>query len=211
VFTHLHDHYDHDHIDGGETTSLNCGHQLAYCSSPGWYMDIEKYGGMMSTEENSRSVPQNSLAVLPAELSGSKQEERGREWWIWPCEVFLFILTSDFLHAVKSYDMEPTALLLLRRKVCCGFLSIALAGFEPANRWSDGKHGNHYTTEATFTQLKAHVGNRKKCFIDYFTRNFFPNRIPVCVSDRLWNTLYLLKMNGPTHSADNTHSHALGA
>jgi hypothetical protein len=27
--------------------------------------------------------------------------------------------------------------------------SIALAGFEPANFWSSGKHTNHYTTKAT--------------------------------------------------------------
>jgi hypothetical protein len=35
---------------------------------------------------------------------------------------FLFILASDILHAIKSYDMGPPALLPLRRKVCCGFL-----------------------------------------------------------------------------------------
>jgi hypothetical protein len=34
----------------------------------------------------------------------------------------LFILASDFLHAIKSYDMG-LALLPLQRKVCCGFLS----------------------------------------------------------------------------------------
>jgi hypothetical protein len=27
------------------------------------------------------------------------------ELLIWPCEVFLFILASDILHAVKCYDM----------------------------------------------------------------------------------------------------------
>jgi hypothetical protein len=44
------------------------------------------------------------------------------------------ILASDFLHVIKSYDMEPPALLPRRRKACCGFLSplksIALAGFD---------------------------------------------------------------------------------
>jgi hypothetical protein len=38
-------------------------------------------------------------------------------------EVPLFIRRNDILHAVKSYDMGPTALLPLRRKACCGFLS----------------------------------------------------------------------------------------
>jgi hypothetical protein len=35
----------------------------------------------------------------------------------------LFILAHDFLHAVKSYDMGPLALLHLWRKVCWRFLS----------------------------------------------------------------------------------------
>jgi hypothetical protein len=34
--------------------------------------------------------------------------------------------------------------------------SIALAGFEPANFWSSGKHTNHYTTKAT--QHTVHHG-----------------------------------------------------
>jgi len=77
----------------------------------------------MLTEKNSSLLHQSSLAILPAESSGSKQEEWVKGMRIWPCQVFLFILASYFLHAVKSYDMGPTALLPLRRKVCCGFLS----------------------------------------------------------------------------------------
>jgi hypothetical protein len=41
---------------------------------------------------------------------------------IWPWEVFLFILASNFVH-VKCYDSGPPASLPLRRKLCCGFLS----------------------------------------------------------------------------------------
>jgi hypothetical protein len=37
-------------------------------------------------------------------------------------KVSLFILESDILHVAKSYDMGLTALLPLRRKVCCGLL-----------------------------------------------------------------------------------------
>jgi hypothetical protein len=29
---------------GGETMSQNCGHQRAYCSSPGWYVNMESHG-----------------------------------------------------------------------------------------------------------------------------------------------------------------------
>jgi hypothetical protein len=49
--------------------------------------------------------------------------------------------------------MGPPALLFLRRKVCCGFLSplktIASAGCETANLGYSGKHTNHYNTEVT--------------------------------------------------------------
>jgi hypothetical protein len=52
--------------------------------------------------------------------------------------------SRDLLHAVKSYDMGPPALLPIRRKVYCWFLSplksIALAGLEPATFGSSGKH-----------------------------------------------------------------------
>jgi hypothetical protein len=47
--------------------------------------------------------------------------------------------------------MEPPALLPLRRKAYCRFLSPLkihrLAKFEYTNLESDGKHANHYTTE----------------------------------------------------------------
>jgi hypothetical protein len=35
---------------------------------------------------------------------------------------YFFMLASDFLHAIKSYDMGTPALLSLLRKACCGFL-----------------------------------------------------------------------------------------
>ena len=50
----------------------------------------------------------------------------------------------DLLHAVKIYDMGPTALLPLRRKACWGFFRpknpTAPAGFEPANLDTKGQH-----------------------------------------------------------------------
>jgi hypothetical protein len=64
-------------------------------------------------------------------------------------EVSLFMLRSDVLHAIKSYDMELTASLQLRRKKPCGFIlsnSIASARFEPTNLGSNGKYVNHYTS-----------------------------------------------------------------
>jgi hypothetical protein len=40
----------------GETISLNCGHQRAYCSSSRWYMSMESHDGMTLTGENRRSL-----------------------------------------------------------------------------------------------------------------------------------------------------------
>jgi hypothetical protein len=63
---------------------------------PRWYMSMESHGGMILTGENSWLVHQSSLAILPAESSSSKQEIWEKGMRIWPFEVFLFILASDF-------------------------------------------------------------------------------------------------------------------
>jgi hypothetical protein len=54
---------------GGETKSLNYGHQGVYFSLPRCYMSMEKHGGMISAWENSWFVYQSFLAILPAEQS----------------------------------------------------------------------------------------------------------------------------------------------
>jgi hypothetical protein len=83
---------------------------------------MENHGGMMSTEENSSFIHQSSLAVLPEKLSGSKQEERVKGNNEFGPSNILFTLASDLTHAVKFYDMGPTALLSPPKKTCCGFL-----------------------------------------------------------------------------------------
>jgi hypothetical protein len=81
------------------------------------------HGRMISAGKNWRTSD-ISLTILPAESSSGKSGGTGgRKWWIWPYRVSLFILRSDVLHAEKSYDMGPTALLPLWRKACCGFSS----------------------------------------------------------------------------------------
>jgi hypothetical protein len=84
----------------------------------------------------------------------ANQKELGEEMTNLAFEISLFILRSDVLHAVKSYDMGPTALLLFRRKAGCGFLSplksIAPVGFEPTNLGYNDKHANYYTTKVTY-------------------------------------------------------------
>jgi hypothetical protein len=73
-----------------------------------------------------------------------------RKWRILALQSFLLILASDFWNAVKSYDMGPTALLPIRRKACCGFLSPRpYLNPRTLNLGSNGKHANRYTTEAT--------------------------------------------------------------
>jgi hypothetical protein len=79
----------------------------------------------------------------------ASRRNRQREWWIWPCKVFLLILASDLLTCRKILWHEAS-LLPLQRKACCRFLFPLkihpLAGIEPVNLWSNGKHANYYTT-----------------------------------------------------------------
>jgi hypothetical protein len=92
------------------------------------------HGEIMSTEENFWFVHQSSLANLSA--SGSHLVAKGgtwqRKWWICPCERVSFIIASYFLRAVK---------ILWHWADCFTFLQ--------RNLEFDGKHANHYTTEAT--------------------------------------------------------------
>jgi hypothetical protein len=85
-----------------ETMSLNRGHQRAYCSSPRWYMSIEKHGEMMMPAgNNSCFVHQSPLAILSAESSGSKYEKWTEEVRVLPCKHFVHTC-KWFLPAVKS-------------------------------------------------------------------------------------------------------------
>jgi hypothetical protein len=65
---------------------------------------------------------------------------------------YLYHTLRDLLHAVKCYDMGPTALLPLPKEVVLRIFialknSSLLAEFKPANLESDGKHDNHYITD----------------------------------------------------------------
>jgi hypothetical protein len=79
----------------GETTSLNYGHQQAYCSSPSWYMNMENRGGMtsrknlyLSTRALWQSYQQRHLVA--------KQEQLGEGNYDWPYKISLFILEGIF-------------------------------------------------------------------------------------------------------------------
>jgi hypothetical protein len=77
---------------------------------------------MMSAGENFWLVHQSSLSVLLAESYGGKWSNWRKKWELYLASIS-FTLASGFLHAVKSYDMGPPALLPTLRKVCCGLLS----------------------------------------------------------------------------------------
>jgi hypothetical protein len=127
---------------------------------------------MVLTEANSQLVYQSALAA-PSTVRRSCQQRHlcyspqyclvschPRHLWtewakgndnlvypsLWEFKIF-------FLHAVKSYDMGPPALLPTRRKVRCGCLlplRIHHVGRARTRKlWVSGTHTNHYTTEAT--------------------------------------------------------------
>jgi hypothetical protein len=57
---------------------------------------------------STRKTPDLSTRTLgspSSTSSGSKQKEWAKEIGIYPFKVFLFILASNFFHAVKSYDI----------------------------------------------------------------------------------------------------------
>jgi hypothetical protein len=56
------------------------------------------------------------------------------------------------LHAVKSYDMEPSRFAPHPRGRCAADF-YRLGRFEPATFGPSGKHTNHYTTKATSSDV----------------------------------------------------------
>jgi hypothetical protein len=67
----------------GENTSLNCGHQQAYCSSRRRYMSIENHGKMMSTDKATDLSTRATWQFYSSHLAASRRNGRW-EWWIWP-------------------------------------------------------------------------------------------------------------------------------
>jgi hypothetical protein len=61
-------------------TCLNQGHQRAYCSFPGDMWSWRSMVMIMPAKKKNWLIHQSSLAILPAESSGSKKEEWMKEW-----------------------------------------------------------------------------------------------------------------------------------
>jgi hypothetical protein len=89
--------------------------QVIYACGEPWWNNVNRRKLLIRLQELSGNFTSSHLVA-------SMRNGR-RKLWIQPREVFLFILASDFLHATKSYDAGLPALLPLRRKACCGFLS----------------------------------------------------------------------------------------
>jgi hypothetical protein len=66
------------YVDGGKTTSLNCDHWRAYCSSTRRYMNMENHDEMISTEETPDLSTRALLTFIPAD---SSSRETGGTWW----------------------------------------------------------------------------------------------------------------------------------
>jgi hypothetical protein len=113
-----------DHVDGVRIR-LRPPTGLLFISR--WYMSMENRDGIISTGEtpdsSTRALWQAYHQSCSSKTGGTREEND--EFCVSKC--FLFILRSDFLHAVNSYDMGPTALLPLRRNSCCEFLSPSLS------------------------------------------------------------------------------------
>jgi hypothetical protein len=98
---------------------------------------------MILTRDNSQLVYQSALAASSTVRRSCQQRLSvpAPQYWLVSCQqrhlwsewevgegnenlVYPSLWTSRvLLHAIKSYDVGPPALLSVRRKVCCGFLS----------------------------------------------------------------------------------------
>jgi hypothetical protein len=109
---------DDDHVDGMRlrlwTAAINGNIVI-----PSSEMSMENHGGMILTGSSSKLSGNPTTRVIQEQIRRNWQ----RKWRIWPSEISLFILRRILKHSVKSFDMGPTALHPLRRKVCCWFLS----------------------------------------------------------------------------------------
>jgi hypothetical protein len=144
--------FDDDHVNGGETTSLNYSHQRAYCSSPMWYTSMEKHVRMILAGENSWFIHDSSLAILPAESCSSKAGGTGwRKLWIWPFEVYLLILwgiISTLWNLTRWVDRFTSH---LKEGMLWIFITLKYllpsARIETTILGSNGKHASHYITK----------------------------------------------------------------
>jgi hypothetical protein len=101
----------------GETMTLNCSHQWAYCSSPGdiwaWRTMVEWYW---------QGKPDSSTKALWKSYQQGHLVANQEEMMNFALQSISFILHRVLAHAVKSYDMGFLALLPLQKNVCCRFL-----------------------------------------------------------------------------------------
>jgi hypothetical protein len=135
----------------GETTSLNCGHQRACCSSPTWYISIEKHGRIISAGKISWFVHQSYLAIYRLSRR-SKAGETGEGNDEFCLKMYLFHTLMGSLthrkilwHGADGFTSPP------KEGVLRNFIALKnpspSAGFNPVNVWSNGKQENHYITE----------------------------------------------------------------
>jgi hypothetical protein len=155
----------------GETTSLNCGHQQAYCSCPGdMSMVDDVHWGKLPI-----GSPGRSLAILPTEPSSSKSGKSGRRKLSILSTKYLFNTRRVLLHAVKSYNMGPPHLLPLWKKACSGFLSPqpglnpqtlgpSTLTITPLRRLVPKFKQDYWTQQTCNLKLKGSYRNSWRCF-----------------------------------------------
>jgi hypothetical protein len=136
--------------DGVRLTSQNCGlYGLIFL--PGWFVMwtmVRWYSLRLTLNLSTRALWQPPvLSGCPAirDISGaSGRVGKGNENSVSP-SLWDF---QGLLHAVKSYDMGPPALLPIRKE-CVLWIFIPLARLEAEDFGSSDKYTNHYTSKAT--------------------------------------------------------------
>jgi hypothetical protein len=112
-----------DHVDGVRVRLWTAASNGSIIHFPvdiwAWRTMVKWYWQGKTLDLSTTALPGNPTAEpYSSKSGGTSQKEMNLAF-----EVHLFTLRSYFLHAAKFYNMKPIALLPLRRKVCCGFLS----------------------------------------------------------------------------------------
>jgi hypothetical protein len=134
-------------------TSQNHGQQWVYCSSPGWYVNVESHGddgwGKLPTHPSELSRSPTSRDIW--EHVGVMDEG---EFFVWASKTHQQSLTW---HKILWYG--ASSFTSHEREVCYRFLlplKIDATRFEHVTLWSSGKHTNHYT-EMTVHRVNSHL------------------------------------------------------
>jgi hypothetical protein len=97
-------------------TSQNCGHQRAYCSSPGWYVSVESRSGDDTGWEKLLTRPPELSGNLPADIwervrgmDGSSTCQKSYDLTSHPLRIFTALKNPSLRPGLNPRPLRPLA------------------------------------------------------------------------------------------------------